>query len=69
MESVGANMRNLDYYIWAGASSTTCFEMKAIWGLSIALCILFSFSSICMGCLWKMQRDIKAAEGPKDFEG
>lgn len=27
----------IDYYTWLGATKTTCFLMKAIWGLSIAL--------------------------------
>ena len=27
----------VDYYTWAGATKTTCIEMKAIWGLSISL--------------------------------
>ncbi|KAI1076240.1 hypothetical protein F5B20DRAFT_338313 [Whalleya microplaca] len=46
-----------------------CYEIKAVWGLSIALCALFAFSAlICIG-LW---RRIKASTGPappKDFEG
>ncbi|KAI1094106.1 hypothetical protein F5B19DRAFT_490850 [Rostrohypoxylon terebratum] len=44
-----------------------CYEIKAVWGLSIALCCLFAFSSVlCVG-LW---RRIKAtADGPKDIEG
>lgn len=69
VDSVGENMHNVDYYVWAGASNTTCYEMKAIWGLSIALCILFAFSSVCLACLWKRQRDLNAADAPKDVEG
>jgi hypothetical protein len=68
VESIGSNMSNLNYYIWAGASSPICFEMKSIWGLTIALCILFAFSSICMGCLWKTQKDSKAAGTAKAAE-
>ena len=34
--SLGKNL-NKDYSVWVGATRTTCFEMKAIWGLSIAL--------------------------------
>lgn len=75
LDSVGANMARVNYWVWAGASKTTCFEMKSIWGLSIALCILFAFSATCTACLWKKQRDVaamakKAAAGtPKDLEG
>lgn len=56
VDSVGKNMGKVDYYVWAGASSTICYETKAIWGLSIALCILFAFSCIVSICLWKRQK-------------
>jgi hypothetical protein len=56
VSSVGKNMGASDYYIFAGADSTTCYEMKAIWGLSIALCILFAMSGIVTACLWKRER-------------
>lgn len=52
--SVGINMSKVNYWVWAGASKTTCYEMKAIWGLSIALCVLFAVGSIVSVCLWKM---------------
>jgi len=70
MKSVGQNMTKVNYWIWAGASKTTCFEMKSIWGLSIALCILFAFSSVCSALMWKKEADEnKAAAAPKDIEG
>jgi hypothetical protein len=75
LESVGSNMARVNYWVWAGASKTTCFEMKAIWGLSIALCILFAFSATCTACMWKKQRAERALKGsvkqampPKDLE-
>ncbi|KAI1655342.1 hypothetical protein F4813DRAFT_179886 [Daldinia decipiens] len=44
-----------------------CYEIKAAWGLSIALCVLFAFSSvICVG-LWRRTKAVAAA--PKDIEG
>ncbi|KAH8813152.1 hypothetical protein F5884DRAFT_856437 [Xylogone sp. PMI_703] len=65
IDSVGRNLSKVNYWVWAGADKTTCYEMKAIWGLSIALCILFAFSSVCSVCLWKAQKTgIK-----KDLEG
>jgi hypothetical protein len=64
--SVDANLKKVNYWVWAGASKTTCFEMKAIWGLSIALCVLFAFSAITGACLWKRS---KVVEAPKDIEG
>ena len=39
--ALGSNLNKeggqLDYSNWIGADKTTCFEMKSIWGLSIAL--------------------------------
>jgi len=71
--SVGHNMSKVNYWVWAGASRTTCYEMKAIWGLSIALCILFAFSGVCAVCMWRRQMVEKkaaaAADVPKDIEG
>ncbi|EGZ69438.1 hypothetical protein NEUTE2DRAFT_115967 [Neurospora tetrasperma FGSC 2509] len=41
------------YFTFVHMDQPTCFETKAIWGLSIALCVLFAFSSIvCVG-LWR----------------
>lgn len=55
VDSMGENLSKTDF-VWVGASSTTCYEMKSIWGLSIALCILFAFSSIVSVCLWRRQK-------------
>ncbi|KAG9235993.1 hypothetical protein BJ875DRAFT_439812 [Amylocarpus encephaloides] len=63
--SVGLNVKKVNYWVWAGASKTTCYEMKAIWGLSIALCVLFSFSAITSACLWKRE---KVANVSKDVD-
>ncbi|KAI8957610.1 hypothetical protein F5Y11DRAFT_352388 [Daldinia sp. FL1419] len=42
-----------------------CYEVKAVWGLSIALCVLFAFSAvICIG-LWRRTK----APATKDIEG
>jgi len=54
----------IDYSHWIGASKSTCLEMKSIWGLSIALCILFAFSAICSVCLWRRSKQL----APKDLE-
>ena len=35
--SLKTNGGHVVYSNWIGASRTTCYEMKAIWGLSIAL--------------------------------
>lgn len=35
--SLDQNGSTIDYSTWIGTTMTTCLEMKAIWGLSIAL--------------------------------
>lgn len=43
----------INYANWIGTSKATCLEMKSIWGLSIALCVLFFLSAVSTVCLWK----------------
>jgi len=43
--------------VWMGTAKSTCLEMKAIWGLSIALCILFAFSALCTALLWRRTKN------------
>ncbi|KAL6713923.1 hypothetical protein ACLMJK_008417 [Lecanora helva] len=38
-QSLHQNGGHVIYSNWIGASRVTCYEMKAIWGLSIALCL------------------------------
>jgi len=66
VDSVGSNVGKVNYYVWAGASKSTCYEMKSVWGLSIALCVLFAFSSIIAACMWKRQKAQNPA--PKTIE-
>ncbi|KAF7553763.1 hypothetical protein G7Z17_g3387 [Cylindrodendrum hubeiense] len=51
---------------WVDADQASCYQIKAIWGLSIALCVLFAFSAVTSGCLWKRTKG--AAPPPKDVE-
>lgn len=52
---------------WVDADKASCYEIKAVWGLSIALCVLFSFSAVTLLCLWKRIRNSIVAV-PKDLE-
>ncbi|KAJ5698575.1 hypothetical protein N7462_000580 [Penicillium macrosclerotiorum] len=52
----------INYASWIGASKAICLETKAIWGLSIALCILFFFSTICSLFLWRQKKSMIAME-------
>jgi len=51
---------------WAGATKANCFETKAIWGLSIALCLLFTTSCILLPTLFYKNK--KAGAAPKSVE-
>lgn len=77
LEAVGHNTRTglsdhhnstkVDYFSWVETDRETCYEMKAVWGLSIALCVLFAFSSIAAGCIWRKIQG-EAAPPAKDVE-
>ena len=37
---------------WAGSTKLNCYETKALWGLCISCCILFTCSSLILPTLW-----------------
>ncbi|GAW11591.1 hypothetical protein ANO14919_009380 [Xylariales sp. No.14919] len=46
-----------------------CYEIKAVWGLGIALTVLFAFSFlVCIGLWHRIRRANAAAAPPKDVE-
>ena len=50
--SIGDNIGKEGNYVgWAGATRTNCYESKAVWGMSIALCILFALSTMMLPVL------------------
>ncbi len=67
INSLYHNVKNTksNVFMWVDPDKTACYEVKAVWGLSIALCILFAFSAIVSGCLW---RRLKGSSRPKDLE-
>jgi len=59
--------KTLPYTTFVAVDGTTCYQIKAVWGFSIALCVLFAFSSlVCVG-LW--HRINQQASNRKDIEG
>ncbi|TVY82871.1 hypothetical protein LSUE1_G002028 [Lachnellula suecica] len=68
VESVKDNLQASNYWVWVGASRTSCYEMKAIWGLAIALCILFFVSAVATVCMWRREKAMMKAPA-KDIEG
>ncbi|ORY57760.1 uncharacterized protein BCR38DRAFT_353871 [Pseudomassariella vexata] len=70
--SQGITYRNVitkavNYFAYVAVDRPHCYEIKAVWGLSIALCVLFAFSAvICVG-LWRRVKGAAALD--KDIEG
>ncbi|KAG8624004.1 hypothetical protein KVT40_008980 [Elsinoe batatas] len=50
--NVGKIGARLGLWSWAGASKVVCFQTKAIWGLCIALCILFTCTCLILPTLF-----------------
>ncbi|PNP48149.1 hypothetical protein TGAMA5MH_00806 [Trichoderma gamsii] len=53
--SLFANVKHSssDVFQWAAPSKASCYEIKAVWGLSIATSILFFMSAVAAICLWR----------------
>lgn len=63
--------KTLNYFTFVAVDKTTCLEIKAVWGLAISLCVLFSFSAlVCIGLWQRIRREnTGAATNVKDMEG
>jgi hypothetical protein len=62
--------QTLSYPSFVTLDQTTCYEIKATWGLSIAHCVLFAFSAlVCVGLWHRLRREAAANAEPKDIEG
>ncbi len=46
----------MSYGFFAGAEQTLCYELNAVWGLTIALSVLFAISAVATGFLFLGQR-------------
>lgn len=60
---------NSQAFMWVDADKSSCYEIKAVWGFSIALCVLFAFSAVTALCLWKRTKGGASAAPAKDIEG
>ncbi|KAF2875868.1 hypothetical protein BDV95DRAFT_484468 [Massariosphaeria phaeospora] len=65
-QNLNSDGSNLGMGNWAGATKSNCFQSKAIWGLSIALCILFTTSCVLLPTLFYKNK--KANTAPKSVE-
>lgn len=66
--------KTLSYFTFVAVDQPTCIEIKAVWGLGIALCVLFAFSALVLVGLWQRIRRENGAAGSsgssaKDIEG
>lgn len=62
--------QTIPYSSFVALDQPTCYEIKAVWGLSIAQCVLFAFSGlVCVGLWHRLRRESFAGPGPKDIEG
>ncbi|KAH7406413.1 hypothetical protein DE146DRAFT_390555 [Phaeosphaeria sp. MPI-PUGE-AT-0046c] len=51
-QNLNTSGSGLDLRHWAGVTRTNCFQAKTIWGMAIALCILFTVSCALLPTLW-----------------
>ncbi|KJZ77009.1 hypothetical protein HIM_03330 [Hirsutella minnesotensis 3608] len=67
INSLFFNLSRNNMFEWADPDKAACFELKAVWGLSICLCILFFISAVSSACLWNRIKG-SGAPAPKDLE-
>jgi hypothetical protein len=69
INSLFRNVKNSggNVFEWVDADRGACLEIKVVWGMSVALCVLFAFSAITMACLWRRLRGM-GVQSAKDLE-
>jgi hypothetical protein len=61
--------QGVSYVVFSGAAGqTTCYELMAVWGLVIALCILFAISAISAGFLYLGKRRAAGSISARRFQ-
>lgn len=63
ISALGGGDQSVSYLVFAGAGQTTCYELMAVWGLTMALCVLFALSAVSAGFLFLGKRRAAAAAG------
>lgn len=64
--NIGKSGSTLALANWAGSTRVNCFETKAIWGLCITLCILFTCSMLILPTLWMKKRRSASSGGKSE---
>lgn len=65
--SLFRNLSRRVLYQWVDADKAACLEFKAVWGLSICLCVLYLVLAVASACLWRRVK-ADARPAPKDVE-
>jgi hypothetical protein len=65
----GDNKPKANFLAFVGQDQPHCMQVKAVWGLCIALCVLFAFSALVCGGLWRRVKGSSQNAAPKDIEG
>lgn len=70
LHSLFVNVQRLsdNTYAWVDPSKGSCLQLKAIWGLSICLCVLFTLSAATTAFLWRSIKIVNAPRPGKDLE-
>ncbi|PHH51840.1 hypothetical protein CFIMG_005964RA [Ceratocystis fimbriata CBS 114723] len=55
-ESETGSKATLSYSLYTSASKSTCASLKALWALTITMCILFAISFLAQLLLWRQSR-------------
>lgn len=54
--NLGKSGSTLGLQDWAGRTKVNCYEVKGVWGLCVALCVLFACSGVLLPVLWLKAR-------------
>ncbi|KAL4878317.1 hypothetical protein BJY04DRAFT_221255 [Aspergillus karnatakaensis] len=67
---LGSLSGEVEYKTWIGTSRDTCYEAKSVWGLGIGMCIMFFFTAVCCGFMWRQSKGGNGGdvEGGKEVE-
>lgn len=56
--------KTLSYLVFIATDQSTCYQVKAIWGLATAMAVTFTFSVlVCVGLWYRTRREVAAADG------
>lgn len=60
--SFGTSGSQINFDNWAGNTQANCYEAKTVWGLCIALCVLFACSTLLLPSIWHKARKVRSKD-------